>query len=557
MEIKNIAILGNTLESRLIAMSLAINNENINIKIFTNNESLTNHIKTPILNKFNYNSSTLNGFLRDLKIDVRPIFDNTKTTSNLAFKFNGIADDDIIMPFNISKRFIESILENNFTFKEIPLNDRMKNFLEWNILKNNSLLKLTYFPIEAYNENTENDFYYYNREKIENQEDVLDIPELEFDNLFIASSHLLDINKFIEFIDIICKNLNNIIWIDESIKSFNISDEKKYYNTKLIKNIIQINCENSFDVDFVIDTGTTVDFINNFIEDENNESIVIPNETLPFTILKEYESLTKEKPTVINCDVMDNGIRVHLPYRDKTIIQEYLLFEQPTTTEQVYSTTNLESNYYKKYIINKKYNSNFISLNLNHMGMNYILGEELKCIVFLSKYLNQTINSMIIDDNNCFDYLNAFEISWQTMKLESDALFYYIMTNNKLGLNNYNNPPEEIKNKFYNLNTSYSKSEKEFLIPKNQSYNQFLYAIIAQQKNEITQVNYELNKFDNDFNHIYNMIYNSIHYYLYNKNKLLSYDDFIKTKKLVLKSYCSWSNTINDELEIFTNDTTQ
>jgi len=107
------------------------------------------------------------------------------------------------------------------------------------------------------------------------------------------------------------------------------------------------------------------------------------------------------------------------------------------------------------------------------------------------------------------------------------------------------------------LNTSYSKSEKEFLIPKNQSYNQFLYAIIAQQKNEITQVNYELNKFDNDFNHIYNMIYNSIHYYLYNKNKLLSYDDFIKTKKLVLKSYCSWSNTINDELEIFTNDTTQ
>ena len=63
MEIKSIAILGNTLESRLLAMSLAINNENIDIKIFTNNEPLSNHIKTPIVNKFNYSSSTLNGFL--------------------------------------------------------------------------------------------------------------------------------------------------------------------------------------------------------------------------------------------------------------------------------------------------------------------------------------------------------------------------------------------------------------------------------------------------------------------------------------------------------------
>ena len=52
------------------------------------------------------------------------------------------------------------------------------------------------------------------------------------------------------------------------------------------------------------------------------------------------------------------------------------------------------------------------------------------------------------------------------------------------------------------------------------------------------------------------MIYNSIQYYLYTKNELLSYDDFIKTKKLILQPYCLWSNKINDELKIFNNGTT-
>lgn len=564
MEIKSIAILGNTLESRLLAMSLAINNENIDIKIFTNNEPLSNHIKTPIVNKFNYSSSTLNGFLYDLQIDIRSIFENTKTTSNLAFKFNGISDNDIIIPFNISEKFIKDVLEDNSTLKEIPLYDKIRNFLEWNCLKNNSLLKLTYFPIDAYNANKEDNFYYYNAEKKENQEDVLNIAELEFDNLYTAASHLLDIDKFTEFIDIICRNLDNVTWIEEPINEFIISDKKEYYNTKLIKNIIQIQCDSLFDVDFVIDTGTNIDFINNFIEDENDESIIIPNETLPFTVLKEYESLTKEPPTVINYDVTDNGIKIHLPYRDKTIIHEYLISDQSIDTEQNHTTTSLESNYYKKYIINQKYNSNFISLNLNHMGMNCILGEELKCIISLSKYINYTINSMVIDDYNCFDYLNAFEKSWKVMKFESDSLFHYIVSDVLL-----NEPSEEIKNKFNNWNNSFPKLDffsitehfvmnknNEPVMQENHSYNEFLYAIIAQQKNKITQFNLELNKFDNDFNNIYNMIYNSIQYYLYTKNELLSYDDFIKTKKLVLKPYCLWSNKINDELKIFNNGTT-
>ena len=93
------------------------------------------------------------------------------------------------------------------------------------------------------------------------------------------------------------------------------------------------------------------------------------------------------------------------------------------------------------------------------MGMNCILGEELKCIISLSKHINYTINSMIIDDYNRFDYLNAFEKSWKVMKFESDSLFHYIMTDVLL-----NEPSEEIKNKFNNWNNSicnYSATKKQ------------------------------------------------------------------------------------------------
>lgn len=566
MEIKNVAILGNTLEARLVGLKLAISNPDINFKIFTNNESYSNHFKTPIIKK-NYSASFLVFCKEQLDISANEIFEKTKSSYSLASAYSNIVENDIIIPEPYRTEFARLLIKyecfsKNFLKHEI-FDKQLSAYIEWCIYNNYPVIDSTTFPYEAYLNDPEGDFYFV-LDKVETPYDAL---SAKFDlspwtRLIHTYRGVLDIENFKSILENKMQQFSNLEWITDSIVNVHNNTYDTSYLEKTSKDIISIECSQIYETDFVINTGVNFDYFNNFIETSDNNDLVSINHINPFTVLKEYTSKIKEKPTVIKRELIDNGMRIHLPYSDRTIIQEYQLTDQPINTRQGKNSNlifdeNVEVTTYNldttvnNFLINQKYNSNYIFIDVEKLGVDYITGNSMTALMNFAINIDFTLNAVDLNNEiHTYQYLQNIENSWYEFIFEIQKFIYYLMKDNTVsGLEFYNNIPEKIKNIFdswnnYLPNFTYTTMQGDTVTNSDSQLYQnsgeinntvssltygiiaFDYYIISQFKNEIKNFNYDFSNKENIFKDIYYMqkyLYNA---YIYSEG-FYNHDDFI------------------------------
>jgi len=560
MEMRNISILGNTIEARIFALAIAISNIDMHIKIFTNNEEFKNNIKTPTMFQSQLNMTLSYYFEEELDIPSEEIFRNTNTTLNLGPVFSGITDDDIILPLTFQRIFIEYLLKYNCFSKNFlkneSLDEQFKAFMEWIIQHNQSLISLTPFPVDAFRNDPNADLYF----KLKDINPNFDALTSQF-YFRVAphfSSSVLDIDNLKVLLDNKIEEIENIEWIVDPIETITIENipnnsdvagqTDRYYRD--VKNITHITTVLTHESDLVINTGVSNNTLDTFIESLDDEPLYVRNEIFPFKVLKQYESKIKEKPDVLRHDLIDGGVRIHLAYADKTIIQEYQIEDQPINTTQGYNanliyddsveveTIILPDNLQHSHIINQKYTSNYIFLDFNKLGLNPIMGEQFKTLIAFSKLLTYNIGSISLDIENMSLYMDGMENAWDSFRDEINCMTYYLMSNNKrTGLDFYNIPPVKFQERFDTWNMSfpnleyinllgeqveglymsrrYGRNEGKTVSFLRYPFMEFEYCVVGQQKNKINSFTYDFSDKEDLFKDIYYVqkyLYNSFVY---------------------------------------------
>lgn len=559
MEIKNLSILGNTFESRLFALAIAVTNADIHVKIFTNGEDFINNIKTPTMFQSQQNITLSYYFEEELGILPSEIFANTNTTLSLCSVFSGIADDDIILPLSYKQHLIHHLIRyncysKNFLKDQDP-DTQFRAYMEWAIQHNRPLIDLSPFPEEAYRNDKNANLYFTLKEINPNFDAITTQFVYKVGPQFSAGT--MDIENIKVILDEKINELSNIEWITAPITDFqtnfiSVEDIQGVNTTKDIKNIISVvTGNNSHSVDLLVNTGVSNEFLDSFIESEDDEPLFVENPVFPFTILKQYEAKIKEEPDVLRQDLIDNGIRIHLTYADKTIIQEYQLEDQPINTTQGFNaellydetvdveTIQLSENLQQSHIVNQKYSSNYIFLDLNRLGLNSTMGEEFKSLIAFSKLLTYIVGSASMANSNFYNYLNAMESAWDSFRTEVNCMTYYLMRNNqRVGLEFYNNPPEKYQTRFDSWGSGFPDLEYINYLGETVSglyqsrrfgendgktvsflrypFMEYDYAVIGQQKGDITSFLYDFSEQEDLFKDIYYMqkyMYNSFIFY--------------------------------------------
>jgi hypothetical protein len=473
MAIKNIAVLGNTFAAKVIALSLKINNPQSNPILFTNNESFRTQIISnqylPVAEQYSFPSL----FFKHCNISVAEIFTQTKSTVGHGISFEGIIENEIILPARMTQ--LQFSLLNyyctKYDFLKFDSTERKyQAFIEYLLQKNKNILDvLTIFPYDLY-KNNDNLYHLTGKFLTEGSAGPLwfRMPGCyDLDNLAL----LLD-NKISELgLDIITDNI-----VDGSTEILPVLDGKNK------KNITQITTSSqSFNVDLVINTGINNLFFNNFIE--SDKELTTTNPTIIFSGYED-EQIDFLEPAIYNNQLLDNKFVKILKYQDYA--------KKISFSNNVNNINTLQNNF----LINDLNHSNYIEFNLEKLGLNPIFNEELVAANIYIDTIVSTINSSIIDPANLYQYIDSLQHKWENFNKNLKKFSFYLLQDNNLqGYGIFNNTPDTLKTNFNDKVPSFStdfNNEITFGNSYDKDPNSVIdYIILAAQLGNITAFDFD------------------------------------------------------------------
>jgi len=475
MEIKTIAILGNNFISKVIALSLKINHPQITVKIFSNGEDYKQQIISTQYIAPQVTYSLPQFFIKHCNITISDIFERTNSTVGKAVIFEGIDDKEIIMPIreqNLRYRYLEHQCSKSNVFKNLSPHQKYLAFIEYLIQTNSNFMEIfTKFPFTLYQ----------NQKNLYNH--IIRLNPIREDVIWQALPSCCDLELLNVLLDEklagqdIQQISNPIINID-SVET-TITEDK---NLKTIT-VLHTN-ENSFPIDFVVNTGIDNSFFNSFID--SSDTLTETNNTIVFSGYSKQDFNFIE-PAILRNKIQDNQLIKTLNYQDKST---------EITFNNEFNNINKEQ---KKYLINDLYNSNYIEFNIEQLGLNPMFNEDITTgIVFINSIVS-TLGSIIIDFNNKYEYLNVLQHHWMQWRSSLKKFAYYLFEDNSiLGYESLKKAPDVFTTNFQNKVPSfildeyhdiaygyYDNSDKE-------AYSLFDYIIVAAQLGRITSFDYPL-----------------------------------------------------------------
>lgn len=445
MALNSIAVLGNTFSAKILATMLAINHPNKNIYLYTNNETFKSQIKSPVQSPTHHSYNLLGFFVCHLRIPAEDILRHTTTTLGLGTSYKGLQDTEIINPLkikNVKTDFINfCCVQKNFK-KFDSLSNQVEAFFEWMVQTDKNLLDIySAFPYHLYTEDPQQDLHFnFDKNLIPTTYDIIKVEHWLAGCYDIEGiSGILDTHLEKHGVQIINEE---ILFVEDEILDAQTFYDNTYTNEENVKNkkfITKISTETtSNDINFVVNTGIDFDYFRNFIQlaEEQGPTLYEENETIVFTKLSEtIESV--QKPNVYDNLCSDNSFTKYLYFNDKTIIQHYNKINgQTLNTLQ------------KKYLINQKYDSNYIEFDIEKFGLNPYLNEEIPCLIISARSILGIVSSCVLDDNNIPIYVNSYQAGLNRFMINCKKYCYNLFHNNTLqGYELFNQIPTD-----YNLN---------------------------------------------------------------------------------------------------------
>ena len=473
MEIETIAILGNNFISKIIALSLKINHPQINVKIFTNGEDYKQQIISTQYIPFEHDYTIPNFFLKHCNITISDIFERTSSTVGQAVIFN-LNNQEIIMPSRVHSwiyRALDYQCNKSNVLRKLTPQQKYLAFIEYLIQTNSNLVEIiTKFPFTLH-QNQKNLYHTSYRYNFPKREDISwqMLPgcyDLESLNI------LLD-EKIAEFY---VEKIDDVV-INIDINETTITEDKN------LKTIAALHTsENSFIVNFVINTGIDSSILNNFIE--SSDTLTEINDTIIFS------GYTKQdfdffEPAVYKNYIQDNQFLKTINFQNKS-------------SEMVFSNAvdniNKEQN---KFLINDLYNSNYIEFNVDRLGLNPVLNEDLATAIVYSDDIISTLGAIVLDSDNMYGYLNRLQNNWTYFRSSLKKFAYYLFENNELaGYESLKIAPIEYATNFQNKVPSFTVDLYNDITYSNsvekEAYGLFEYILIAAQLGKVTNFDYTL-----------------------------------------------------------------
>lgn len=475
MEIETIAILGNNFISKVIALSLKINHPQITVKMFSNGENYKQQIISTqyIAPQFTYSLPQF--FIKHCNITISDIFERTNSTVGKAVIFDGIDDKEIIMPVreqHFNYIYLEHQCSKSNVFQNLPPHQKYLAFIEYLIQTNSNFMEIvTQFPFTLYQnqKNLYNHTIRLNPLK-ENQiwQSLPSCCDLELLNV------LLDEKLAGHDIQQISNPIINIDCVETTI-----TEDK---NLKRIT--VFHTSENSFPIDFVVNTGIDNSFLNSFID--SSDTLTETNDTLVFSGYSKQDFDFIE-PAILRNKIQDNQLIKTLNYQDKST---------EITFNNEFDNINKEQ---RKYLINDLYNSNYIEFNIEQLGLNPMFNEDITTSIVFMDSIVSTLGSIIIDANNKYEYLNVLQHKWMQWRTSLKKFAYYLLDNNSiLGYESLKNAPDVYTTNFQNKVPPFILDEYNDIAYGHynncdkEAYSFFDYIIVAAQLSRITSFDYPL-----------------------------------------------------------------
>lgn len=434
MAIKNIAILGNTFTAKVIALSLKINNPQCNPILFTNNENFRTQI---ISNQYlptaeQYSFPTL--LFKHCNISVSDIFSQTKSTVGHGISFEGLKENEIIFPARMTQLQFSQLNYycTKYDFLKFDTTEKKyQAFIEYLIQKNKNILDVfTIFPYDLYS-NNENLYHLTGKFLTEGPPGPL----------WFRMPGCYDLDNICALLDNKISELTITIIPDSIINS--TAETISVLDAKNIKNITHITTNNqSFDIDLVINTGIDNLFFNNFIESE--KELVTTNPTIIFSGYEE-EEMSFIEPAIYNNQLLDNNFVKIVKYKDYS--------QKITFNNNVSNLNTLQNNF----LINDTNHSNYIEFNLEKLGLNPMLNEELIVANTFIDSIISTASSSIIDPANVYQYIGTLQYKWENFNKNLKKFGFYLLKNTTLqGYESFKNTPEIFNTNFANKVPNFS-----------------------------------------------------------------------------------------------------
>jgi len=463
MALNHIAILGNSLESRLTALCVKLAEPDMEVKIYTNGQDYSMNILRPVGNPLCAQGLK---FLHDycgISKDVFWTRTNSTVAMGEAFQHNKQdgSTENVYLPLQGS-HFPNRLVHYQCTVKDfhpdLNENEQFRLFLEYILMKypnsKNAITDtLTWFAPDKYHADKHLE-HFFNLENsiIASAPDADDFQVAEgmpicydFDSIKslmdekITSLNIPIITDTIQSITVdhtpspylgdnmvydpeldeyVSEDQANILRdeYDSSLNTLgNVFGEDVYGEGGLgykasnalgkdYKNITKITIGGTeFDVDFVVDCGCTHSQVEDFIETDGPKTSI--NETFPWTQYKEYESSRHHMQchTLFYSDGIPNGARCHEVYRNKTIHKEFQLVDAP-----VDGVTGLHAS---KYLAGAKGDITTVSLSGRNVQDNHLINDK-----FNSNYVKFDLKGQALNPAMNEDSVNLFRYAYMIQK---------------------------------------------------------------------------------------------------------------------------------------------
>ena len=498
MAINNIAILGNTLEAKLEALTMHLGCPNVTTTIYTNGQEYENHVMVPIQYPMCCPGTRyLNEYIG---IKTQDLFENTNTTvamgQNWQHNDNGIVSNVYITMvsnvFPLIMTHYQCIVKGFHV--DADENEQIRLFFEWMKYKYPneyySILDIwTWFSAERFH-NTPSQEHFFNMENAV----INSAPDYGDFNWAHAMPTCYDLDGIVTLLDARIAELNISI-VTDAIESFTIEQkspdlgagireesfnwksldtyEEQNFNDDLFakdwKNITHLTIGGGdIEVDFVIDTGCNHAQMTGFIE--SDEDLTEINSTMPWTQYREYESSRHDMSShaVYQVDGIPNGARVHEVYRNKTMHKEFQITDSNCDSvtgshageflaggkDNIKTVSLSGRNVQDRFIINDKYNSNYIRLDIKRQGLNPVMHEELSNVFNYAYMCTEKLTNCIADPDNSPMYLSSAQYHYRINRDEFKQFAYYVWDNNTIGpgWEWANSVPSKYKNLFDSWN---------------------------------------------------------------------------------------------------------
>lgn len=478
MEIETVAVLGNNFVSKIIALSLKINHPQIDVKIFTNGEDYKQQIISTQYNPFTLDCTLTQFFLKHCNITTSDLFERTNSTVGHAVLFDGISDREILIPMkrqHLNYRDLVYQCNKKNVLKKLTPHQQYLAFIEYLIQTDSNVIEtITSFPFNLYQnqENLYRSFFRYNFPKRE------DVTWQMLPGCYdIESLNILLDEKIAEYN---ITKINDIIGNIDCVEVPIIEDK----NFKTIT-ALYIN-ETGFPVDFVINTGIDNSFLNSFIA--SADTLTETNDTIVFSGYQKQD-LDFCEPAILKNKIQDNQFSKNLYYQDKT-------------TEIIFSNeiNNIKKDQ-NKFLVNDLYNSNYIEFNIENLGLNPMLNEDLLTTIVYSDEIILTVGSIVIDSDNINKYLDKLQNNWTNFRINLKKFAYYLFQDNAiLGYEALRTVPNDYATNFQNKVPSFTVDLYNEILygnkPEKDAYSIFDYILLAAQLARITNFDYQLSDLD-------------------------------------------------------------